>query len=327
MATSAPMERSEGAAGAAEWLAFAAMVAVGGSSFAMIRFAVETMPPTVVTVGRLWIGAAFLYAVMKQAGRRFPPLFAPGPRRALGAEWRWMITVGFIGYVVPFLIFPWAQQYIESGLAGVYMAFMPIWTIVLAYLFANEPLGREKVAGVALGVAGVVILLGPGVVGGAARSGVLAQAGLLLATLCYAASAVITRRAPPIRPRVFSAGALAAAAVLSTPLLLLSPLEPGGWSPASLAGVVGLGLGPTGLGGLLLIVLIQRVGAGFMGLANYLTPVVAVIFGAALFTERLPSTVFIALAVILAGVAISRRKARAGLTQNTAGLAADQTKI
>ena len=326
MASQSATNRPEGSATAFDWALFLILVIVGGSSFAMIRGALDSVPPAVVTVARLWVGAIFLYAIMKQAGRKFPPLFiSESNRTALQEEWRWMLAVSVIGYIFPFFVFPWAQQFVESGLAGVYMAFMPIWTVVLAYFFAGETLGSRKIVGIGLGFAGVMILLGPEVIDGIGRSGVLAQVMILLATVCYAAAAVIARRAPPIRPRVFATGTLLCAAVLSTPALFLTDLKTDQWTLAGVANVILLGLGPTGLAGILLIILIQRVGAGFMGLANYVTPVWAVIMGAVLFQERLEATVFLALAVILAGVAISQRRARKDAT-----LAPDvsaQTKI
>ncbi|MEL7488285.1 MAG: DMT family transporter, partial [Pseudomonadota bacterium] len=184
-------ETRDGEATPADWLIFAMIVAVGGSSFAMIRGAVETVPPTVVTVGRLWIGAFFLYAVMRHAGRKLPRFFDP-ERKTISREWRWIIVSSAVGYVAPFSIFPWAQQYIDSGLAGVYMAFMPIWTVLLAFLFAGESLGPRKIIGFLLGFAGVVILMGPSVIGEAATTSLAAQASLLAATMCYAAYAVIT---------------------------------------------------------------------------------------------------------------------------------------
>jgi drug/metabolite transporter (DMT)-like permease len=301
--------KAAGAAQPADWLLFALLVALGGSSFAFIKMAVETVPPPVVATARLWIGAAFLYVVMRLAGRRFPKLVVrtpKGPR--LHIAWAAMLAVSLIGYAIPFLIFPWAQQYVVSGLAGVYMAFMPIWTIALAFLFAGEKLNRWKLAGFALGFSGVMILMGPDVVSGAARSDVAAQAGLLLATVCYAVSVVISRRAPAIRPRVFACATVFGGAVLTTPALLFAELDPAQWSLKSLLSVVVLGVGPTGLAGLIIIILVKRVGAGFMSLANYLTPVWAVALGAAAFGERLAPTTFLALAAILAGVALSRRR-------------------
>lgn len=189
------------------------------------------------------------------------------------------------------------------------MAFMPIWTVILAYFFAGESLGPRKIIGIILGFVGVMILLGPEVINGIGQSSALAQLLILFATVCYAAAAVMARRAPPIRPRIFSAGTLIGAAIMSTPALFFTDLKTDEWTFSGVANVIGLGLGPTGLAGLLLIIIIQRVGAGFMGLANYVTPVWAVLLGAVLFQERLDMSVFIALTIILAGVAISQRRA------------------
>lgn len=292
----------------ADWLLFLFLVIIGGSSFAMIRGAVETVPPIVVTVGRLWIGAIFLYIVMIHAGRKFPPLLIKTDNGyAIHSEWRWMLAIAMIGYLGPFFIFPWAQQYIDSGLAGIYMAFMPIWTVVLAYFFASESLGPKKIIGFLLGFAGVIILIGPDVFSQAESTNLLAQAAVLAATVGYAAAAVITRNAPKIRPRVFAAGTLVCSAIISTPALIFADLNMESWSTAGILNVIALGVGPTGLAGILLIILIQRVGAGFMALANYITPVWAVIVGAILFQERLEMSAFVALGIILTGVAISQQ--------------------
>ena len=205
----------------ADWLIFAFIIGIGGSSFAMIRGAVETVPPAVVTVGRLWVGAIFLYAVMKHAGRKFPPLIEDtGNGATLHSHWRWMISIGVIGYIAPFFLFPWAQQFVDSGLAGIYMAFMPIWTVVLAFLFAGEPLGPRKIIGFALGLIGVVLLIGPGVVGLAQTHRACAAAGVACGDdVLRCASGYHQERAtdPPARlrrrrtvkrRRTFDAGAL-----------------------------------------------------------------------------------------------------------------------
>lgn len=298
--------RSETAPQLYDWLLFAVIIVIGGSAFAMIRGAVDTAPPAVVAVGRLWVGSLFLYIVMRRAGRRLPQFIDATRQIPIGEEWRWMITIGAVSYMIPFLIFPWAQQFIESGLAGIYMAFMPIWTVALAFVFAGERLTAQKVVGFFLGFAGVIILIGPGVFGEALSTSIIAQLALLVATLGYATGAVITRRAPQIRPRIFAAGTLIASSVISTPALFFTELNISAWSIVSIANIIGLGLGPTGFGGLLLIILIQRTGAGFMALANYVTPLWAVGVGAVLFGERIGLSAIVALIVILAGVAISQ---------------------
>jgi drug/metabolite transporter (DMT)-like permease len=309
-----------------DWLLLGILVIISGSAFVMIREAVATIPPPAVASIRLWIGAALMVAIMLAAGERFPPLLSrTDGRTRLDHRWAFMLAVSVIGYTMPFFIFPWSQQYVESGLAGVYMAFMPIWTLGLAFFFANEGVNAPKIAGFILGFIGVLVLMGPDVVGGAARSSVLAQLGLLLATFGYAVAAVIMRRGPPIQPRVFTAGAILGAAILSTPALFVFELNADAWTLSGVLSLIGLGAGPTGIAGLIIIIIIKRAGAGFMALANYLVPVWAVIMGALIFDERLASRVFVALAIILFGVAVSQR--RSGRRPQTAAVAGDQTKI
>ncbi len=311
-----------------DWALLALIVAFGGSSFAFIRKAVETAPPAVVAAGRLWVAAILVYFLMRAAGRRLPPfLIRSGNNWRIRRSWIWMIAVGASGNVLPFYFFPWAQQHVESGLAGVYMAFMPIWTVGLAYFFAGEHLTGRKLAGFALGFLGVILLMGPDAVKGALTSSFLAQAGLLLATLLYAVSAVLSRRAPPIRPRVFASGMLIVAAFMAVPALLFTDLKQEEWSAASLWSIVFLGVFPTGINGVLIIMLIRRAGAGFMALSNYITPLWAVGLGAIMYHERLELNALIALAIILAGLAVSQRspfsKKRTGAIEAGDGLAGE----
>lgn len=306
-----------------DWLLLALIVAFGGSSFVMIRTAVETAPPAVVAAGRLWVAAIVVYILMRAAGRRLPPFFIrSGKKLRIRRSWWWMIAVGASGNVLPFYIFPWAQQFVESGLAGVYMAFMPIWTVALAYFFAGEKLSQRKMAGFALGFLGVIVLMGPDAIKGALSSDLRAQIGLLLATFLYAASAVLSRRAPPIRPRVFAAGMLIVAAVMAIPALFVTELHREQWSLASLGAILFLGVFPTGINGILIIMLIRRAGAGFMAFSNYITPLWAVALGALVYHERLDWTVFIALAAILAGVAVSQRSPFSKMRAANSGIVA-----
>jgi drug/metabolite transporter (DMT)-like permease len=313
MTRAAPLKgKGPADAGPLDWTLLAGLVAMGGSSFTFIRLALETAPPAVVTVGRLWVAALALYVAMRWKGLRFPPLLV---RTKEGARphrlWAWMAMVGFVGYTVPFLLFPWAQQFVPSGLAGVYMAFMPIWTLLLAALFADERLTAAKIGGFVLAAVGVAVLMGPDAIGGVSGADLAAQAALLLATLLYAASAVMSRRAPPARRIVFSAGIVLSGAILATPALLFAAIGPEGWSARSVFSILALGLGPTALAGVIIIVIIRRAGASFMALANYIVPLVAVLAGAVLFGERLGLHVFAALALIFTGVALSQRRAKA----------------
>lgn len=319
--------KAPAAARAVEWALLAMLIALGGSSFTFIHAAIETVPPPLVAVGRLWVAAIALYAVMRAKGRKFPP-FLVQTKSGLRIHrlWAWMTAVGIVGYSIPFLIFPWAQQYVESGLAGVYMAFMPLWTLALAFFFADEKLSAPRIVGFGMGFAGVIMLMGPEAIRGVAGSSLAAQAGLFLATFLYAASAVLSRRAPATRPRVFSAGIVLMGAVFATPALLATSIDPSAWSLKSLGAVAILGLGPTAAASVIIIMLIRRAGASFMALANYVVPVVAVIAGAIFFHERLDATAIAALALILAGVAVSQKKGKPAVEAGDA-MAADLASV
>lgn len=307
-----------------DWVLFTLIIIFGGSAFVMIRNAVETIPPPIVAVGRIWVGAILLYVLMRAAGRRLPPLFTrTNGKWRIRRTWRWMIAVGAVGNVIPFFIFPWAQQYVESGLAGIYMAFMPIWTVALAYFFAGENLSGRKIVGFGLGFLGVIILMGPEVLKGALSSDIRAQLALLFATFLYAASAVLSRRAPPIRPRIFAAGMMIVAAIMATPALFFYDLNTDQWSLTSTLSVIGLGVFPTGINGVLIIMLIRRAGAGFMALGNYITPLWAVAMGALIYHERLELSAIIALTIILIGVAISQRSPFSKKRQNNTAIAGE----
>ncbi len=299
-----------------DWLLLVSIILIGGSSFALIKTALLTMPPVIIAVGRLWVATIALLVFMVATGRRFPAfIILKNKKKNINPIWKYMIGVGSIGNTLPFFLFPWAQQYVPSGLAGVYMALMPIWTLGLAALFAGEALTGKKLTGFLLGFIGVIILMAPALKEGLgttefSHTVIYAQLALVLATLLYATSAVIVRRAPEIRPRIFSAGLLLSAAVTATPALFLVSWQYDQWSFVSIASVLALGLLPTALGAIIIVIIIQRMGAGFMSYSNYLTPVWAIILGAILFHERLSLNVFIALAVIITGLIISQTNIR-----------------
>lgn len=296
---------------ALDWFILTVIIIIGGSSFAMIRGAVETIPPNLVAVGRMWVGAIVIFILMKSSGRNLPALFEKtGSSLSIASAWKHMIAIGVVGTTLPFFIFPWAQQYIDSGLAGIYMAFMPVWTLALAFFFTDETMTTRKLIGFAVGLIGAIVLIGRDAISDAATTSLLPQLSILLATLLYAATAILVRRAPSIRPRVFAAGTLLASAVIATPALLFVQIDPQTWSMSSLLSLIGLGIGPTGLASYLIIILIKRTSASFMALANYVTPFWAVAMGALLFNERLALQSYIALAIILAGVAYSQSRAK-----------------
>ncbi|MCI5044327.1 MAG: DMT family transporter [Aquisalinus sp.] len=292
-----------------DWLMLGALIFIGGSAFVCIKAAVVTAEPGVVSGIRLWVAALLLCVYSYATGRPLPGLFQmkEGTRK-LDGRWRFMLAGGLIGYTIPFTLFPLAQQTVDSMLAGIYMAFMPLLTIIMAYFFAKESLTVPKITGFSLGTIGVIFLIGPAALQGIGSSDVTAQIWLIIANICYAIYAVMMRWAPEMPARSFAAGTLLSSAVFATPLILLSGQEWSGTTPLSWLAMVYLGIMPSGIAAIVIINLIRKNGAGFMAMANYVTPVVAIIMGMLIYAEPLKPTFLIGLAAILAGLAISRSK-------------------
>ena len=278
---------------------------IWGGSFLFIKMAVADIPPMTVAAIRIVIGGAVLAAVAAGRGQDL---------WALRRHWRPLLIMGGFGTMLPFVMIGWGETHIDSGLAAILMAAVPFNTILLAHLFVREePLSWGKILGCVLGFAGVIVLIGPEALsqlGGQA----LAQIAVLLATVCYAVNSIIARRLNHFSGETAGAGMLIAAALFAVPLSLLLDrpweLAPSG---TALFAVVTLGWLCTGAGYLLFFRIIARAGAGFVSLNNFLVPLFGVIWGAIVLSERLEPRAFIALLLILAGVAAPRLLQRRGI--------------
>ncbi|MBB4659434.1 DMT family transporter [Parvularcula dongshanensis] len=283
-----------------DWLMMLGVAVLGGSSFAAIRIGVETAPPPVVAAGRLWIAFGFMLAYCRMTGRPFLPLSRQG---RFNPAWLFALAIGVIGYAAPLTAIPWAQRTVSSLLAGIYIAFMPVMTVLLAALFADERLTARKAAGFLGGTAGVLVLIGPDALAHIFSEDVRAQLVLLLSVTGYAVASVVMRRAPDVPARSFAAAFLLCGALLATPGAIAAGTE--GISARSWAAIVFLGLLPTGLNAVFIILTVRRVGAGFLSLSSYLAPLVAILLGVALFGEALEPRYLLGLAAILGGMALA----------------------
>lgn len=285
-----------------DWLLLLALAVMWGSSFMFNRLAVESLPPWTVVAGRIGIAALVLVLVVYATGKRLPP-----PGRA----WVPFTVIALIGNAIPFYLITWGQQVVESALAGILMAMMSLATIVLAhFLIVGEHLTRQRAAGFATGFAGIVLLMGPaalaGVGGDALR--IVSQLAVLGGALCYALQSVLTRLIIKGDVMVAAAATLTVASIIAVPIALWTDRP---WTievtQRSAAAVIWLGLGPTALATFFYFMLIRSAGPSFMSMVNYLSPGVAVFLGVALMGEHPHANAYLGLALILGGIAISRR--------------------
>ncbi len=281
------------------WILLLALTAMWGSAFMFVKLGVATVPPATLAASRLALGAVLLYAVLRMRGLALPP---PGRR------WLPFTVLALVGNSAPFYLISWGQQFIDSALAGILMAVMPLTTLLLAHFcVAGERLTANRALGFSVGFAGIVVLMGPAALAGFGVN-VTAQAAVLAGAVCYAANSVMSRRLIATDFLVASTAVLIVASLITVPLALLLDrpwtLAPG---MGSTAAIVWLGIGPTALATLLYFRLIAAAGPTFMSLVNYLTPVVALLAGVTLLGEQPGTTAVAGLTLILFGIALSRR--------------------
>jgi drug/metabolite transporter (DMT)-like permease len=289
-----------------DWVLLASLVAMWGSSFMFIKLGLATVPTATLVAARLILGALILLAVVHARGARLPALWQNG-----GRVWGNYAILALIGNCVPFTAITWGQQRTDSALAGILMAVMPLATMVLAHFFVQgEHMTRNRVLGFILGFTGIVVLMGPSAFGGFDGNSLatLSQLAILFGALCYAANSVLTRIlargddilvASTVMLLIASVVTLPAALYVDRPWLLQT-------SAASLWSIIWLGVGPTAIATVAYFKLIASAGPTFMSLVSYMTPVVAVLMGVALLGETPGLNAYIALGLILLGIAVSQ---------------------
>jgi len=275
----------------------AALILLWGTSFMFTAISVRTVDPVTVVFYRLALGAVVLSLVVYARGDSLPLNWQ---------AWAGFFVMAIAGNALPFFLIAWGQQSIDSGVAGMIMAIMPLLTMVFAhYLVEGETLNRYKLIGFTLGITGVILLLGPVFEGGGRElwSGV----AIFTAATCYAVNTILIKRLPRFSPMVGACGVLIMASLILFPAWLLVAYDSAGnISQDSMFSVIWLGIGPTGIATIILFAVIERAGPTFLSTINYLIPVVAFLCGAWLLAETVTWHHFVALVAILGGIAITR---------------------
>lgn len=283
------------------WIGLIALGLIWGASFLGVTVALEGVSPIWIATARIIIGALTLSVIAWGMGVRLTVsrpvlLFAAG--------------MALLSNALPFYMLSWSQQHVTSGFAGITMAAIPLFVLGLAHVFVpGEGLTRPKALGFALGLVGVAVLIGPGVL---ARTGsdfeVIARFGCLVAALSYALGSIVTRRCPDVHPVAFGMMALWIATVIMLPVALVAEGVPPLPEMRPMLAVLYLGLLPTGYATLLLVGIIRSAGPSFLSQVNYHVPVWSVLLGALVLHEEVPGRFVLALAIILAGLMLARRK-------------------
>jgi drug/metabolite transporter (DMT)-like permease len=273
---------------------------IWGSSFMFIKVAVRDLDPATLVLGRLGVAALTLGLVV--------PLALGGKltRSELRAHWPWRAVVGLLNTAVPFWLLSWGETRIDSGLASIIQASVPIFNALLAFGFFHEQrvTGRSLV-GVAVGFVGVALLVGAQPQ--AKIVGALAVVGM---ATCYAAGGLLAKHhLSDVRPQAVALGTTLVAAVAMLPTgIAFAPHHVPGWEP--LGSVVFLGVVGTAFAYLLFYTIIAGAGTAYASLVTYLVPPVALAYGAVFLGEGIGWAAIAGLVLILTGVALGTARRR-----------------
>ena len=275
---------------------------VWSGSFLAIRIGVETIPPLSLAAGRVLLAAVVVVAYALFKGVRLPR----EPR-----VWMYCTLLGFFGNALPFTLINWGEVHVDSGSAAILMAVMPLVTVVLAHFFTvGDRMSPTKVAGVIIGFAGVVVLVGPEAVKGLGGD-LWRQLAISGGAVCYSLAVILTRNMPPSPLVARSAGVLITSVLMIMPVALFvdRPWTLGPSNDGMLA-MIYLGLFPTALATIVLFYLVQQRGPSFVAYSNYLIPIFAVLWGTMFLGEEVSGEAGAALLVILIGMVLTQIRRR-----------------
>jgi drug/metabolite transporter (DMT)-like permease len=267
---------------------------IWGSSFMFIKVADRTFTPASLVTGRLGLAALSLLLIVPALVGRQETL------AALRAAWRPLIAVGLVNTALPFWLLSWGETRIDSGLASIIQASVPIFNALIAFgFFHDQRVGGRKLLGVAIGFVGVALL-----VGAQPHAKVLGAVAVVGMALCYGTGGLMVRRfLTGTSPYVVALGSTGAAAIAILPAGILDAPDrvPSG---ASIASVCVLGVVCTAVAYLLNYTLIAEAGAAYSALVTYLIPPIALFYGAVFLGEGVGASALAGLVLILGGVAL-----------------------
>ncbi len=284
------------------------LAAIFGAAFMLIAVAVEFIPPLTVVTIRQGLAALLFLVAMFVVGQRLP---------AFGQVWLYILAAGILGNALPFFLVAWGQEKVDAGLAAILTSSTPIMALIVGQIFSkSEKLTLPKLMGVLLGFIGIIILFGIENLF-STDDNQLRKYALLGAALAYSVNAFVLKSLAQL-PRMATI-----ASVMLVSFLVMVPFslafdQPWMLIPSrdAILAILVLGIISTGAGNLLRFEIVGRQGALFLTQISYLIPAFG-LFWAWVFLGEIPSMkTYLALALILAGIAVSRISTRKQLPRN-----------
>jgi drug/metabolite transporter (DMT)-like permease len=298
----------------------AALAAIWGASYLLIKYALEDFSPAEVVFLRTTLAALVLILVVRRQGGEAWVTLRQTPRRNL----RMALLLGVTAVAAPFLLITFGEKAVPSGLTAVLVAPASLFVAAFApFLDRTEAIARSQAGGLVLGLVGVALLVGVESVH--SLSAFLGALAILAASALYGLSAFVVkgpfRGVPAITTSAISC---AVAGVCTLPVAALT-VHGGAPGLRALLAVAALGVVGTALAFVIFYRLISEIGAGRASLVSYLAPGVALFYGAVFLDERIGLAAIAGLVLILGGVAVAGRRRALPAPESAAGHA-DRSK-
>jgi drug/metabolite transporter (DMT)-like permease len=279
------------------WFVFILLGAIWSSSFMWIKIAVQEVGPITLVAFRVLFGLLFGIVVIFIQHAQMPRSFK---------EWSPLLLLGITNVAIPFFLISWGEQSIDSAVAAILDATVPLFTILIAhYLLHDDKMTWPKVLGLLVGFAGVIVLMSKDI--GASFGSLLGQLAVVLACAFYAGSAVFARKTTEDTPGILrSAGPLVSATVVMwlATFFVESPVKIPQMGITWIA-LLFLGILGSGLAFVLAYYLIHEIGPTRTSMVTYLFPLGGVILGVAFLNEELSWQLLVGAVLIILSLLVA----------------------
>ena len=279
------------------WFAFILLGVIWSSSFLWIKIAVQEVSPITLVAFRALFGLLFTVIVIFVQRIPLPRTFK---------EWLPILLLGITNIAIPFLLISWGEQAIDSAVAAILDATVPLFTIIIAHLaLHDDKMTVPKVLGLLIGFAGVIVLMSKDI--GVSIGPILGQAAVVLACVFYAISLVFARRFTENTSGILrSAGPLLSSTVIMwlTAFIVERPVKipqlPITWIALIWLGVLG-----SGVAFVLNYYLIHEIGPTRTSMVTYIFPLGGVVLGVTFLGEQLSWQLLVGGALVIASLAVA----------------------
>jgi len=278
-----------------DWALLVLLSSLWSVGYFLNQVALRELPVATVVLGRVGFAAIALLIVIIALGIKLPLKFQ---------MWFGFLILGLFNNVLPFGLIVGAQQWIDSGLAAILVGTSPLMSALLSRLLGYESLSMTKITGLAVGISGLVVLVGPSVLQGLSR-GTIGQLLVILGALSFAVAAIYGRRFKAYSPLVMSAGQLVCSSLVVLPIALIVD-QPWRYSPTldAWAALLAIGFVCTAFGYIIYFRLLASAGATNMLLVTLLSPIGAVFLGTVFLAESFTWQRLGGMALIAIGLAL-----------------------